>query len=634
MSEQTENNEAEGSFSTVNLTGMTEVELLGHEILLEKRYELSNEQGSEQGRKTNALNGGKGQSRGITSHLEPRYSFEKLGALPDISPLLKTCIDTMATNISRFGHHFVPVYDVIEGKKVLESGKEVSIKVNRDTGEEIPEDVLKTIHEDFIKAVTFFASASIDLPFDELMYQKHINLETYGNAFWEVENNLLTGEPMGINQIKTESMRMMALDDKPIKVDQRVINPITFEWIIIPRWKRFRRFIQFTKGGKKLYYKEFGDPRQMNAHTGEYAPLDEAFNIPRDGSWLEATEILHWKIYSPRDDYGSPRYVSRTPHILGTRAADLVNYALLRNNAIPPAVVIVEGFKSDEIDTQIKEWVKTKRGMGQSFTSLLILQAGLQSTSVGPGSKPVKPSIRIEPLTQILTKDGMFIQYIKNNDEGIVGTFRLTNQFVGMTADINRATAEVADEIVQKQVFIPERNLQDMIINSFLMNALGIRYWKYETKAVRIENSKERSELAVSFAQNGALTFRELRRICKEVLDIQLEEIEEKHMDLTLPQFKALTENGVVLSELVAEGDDVRSPAENAPDYNDLEPDKIESSGSAQDSAEIQKDFHEVNEGNLLVQLVKKLVEMREGIEIQKSYLMTFEEEDSMESAL
>lgn len=619
MTDHTEGGEFK--ISNVMLDQIPESELMEHGMLLSKKYELADQKNPERSGGNSAAQTSPGQSE----VLEPRYSFDKLGALPDISPVLKTCIDVMATNVSRFGGKLVPLYDVVDAKKTLEDGTQVTVKVNRDTREEIPEEVLIERQEEFIRASKFFASASLDIPFTELLYQKHVNLETYGNSFWEVERDIKYEQPVGVCQLKTESIRMLPQDKYAIEVRQFVLNPVDFEWIEIERMKRFRRFVQYGKGGKKLYFKEFGDPRRMNALTGAYIMPDE--DPPADQDWIEATEVLHWKLYHPRDEYGCPRFVARTPHILGTRAADLVNYSLLRNNAIPPVAVIVEGYNSKDIEQQIKEWLKAKQRKGDTFSSMLILSAGMQSGGpVGSGAKPTKPSIRIEPMSQVMTKDGTFIEYIKSNDEGIVGSFRLTNQFVGMTANINRATAEVADEIVQKQVFIPERMAQDMFINSTLMNALRIKYWRYETNAVMLEDSSEKAKLALDFTEKGGITFRELRRVAKDTLGLELEEIEDPVMDKIKPVFDAEARLGL----LPESGSDPAPRAAAETGGADLDTGADTSAGRAEDQVANQEQaqaqakalLQEVEDDDLAVQLISKLISLRDGIQIRKAYLL------------
>lgn len=64
-----------------------------------------------------------------------------------------------------------------------------------------------------------------------------------------------------------------------------------------------------------------------------------------------------------------------------------------------------------------------------------------------------QPEIELKDLADILQKDKLFQEYIKNNRQHIQSTFKLSDLYMGYTKDFNRANAQTAIEIIEKQVF-------------------------------------------------------------------------------------------------------------------------------------------------------------------------------------
>ena len=101
------------------------------------------------------------------------------------------------------------------------------------------------------------------------------------------------------------------------------------EYEMMPYRKRFRRFVQIV-GSKKVYWKEFWDPRQIDARTGKAARDGEAVVL--------ANEMIHWKVYSTGSPYGLPRWAGVLLSVVGSRAAEEINYQYFDNKSVPPLV--------------------------------------------------------------------------------------------------------------------------------------------------------------------------------------------------------------------------------------------------------------------------------------------------------
>src|SRR5262249_40246413 len=166
------------------------------------------------------------------------------------------------------------------------------------------------------------------------------DLESTGNAYWEIRRNQLS-EVHRIGHIPSATMRLMPIDqnhtDAPV---WRRISSIAYHEETEPR--RFRRFVQLVLGQERVYFKEFGDPSVLSASTGRYYATSEELQRVEPAA-KEATEIYHWKIYSPRSAYGIPRWIGAWLAVLGSRASEEVNFIYFDKKGVPPLAICVSG---------------------------------------------------------------------------------------------------------------------------------------------------------------------------------------------------------------------------------------------------------------------------------------------------
>lgn len=470
-----------------------------------------------------------------TEILEPTFNFNRLKEIYDISDALKTCIQAYSVNISGFGYDLVPELDIIQVNKE---------KVYRNNKEPVEPQVLEQMDHEESQLQMFFNSLSLDTTWVKLQTLKREILEIYGNAYYEferdVENNLI-----GVSLIETENIRITKRESTPILITQKIKNPKTLEYLEIKRFKKFRKFVQLVGVKSKIFFKEFNDPRIMNSYDGEYLKdsqgnylykYDESVVNALGKPFRIATEIKHYKLDDPTslDGYGVPRWVSLTPVLLGVRSSDLINFNLLKNKGIPDLIVICEGSKAGTLKKQIEDQISQNKELGK-YGSLLVVE-GEQSAvgQAGTERKYMNPSIRVQPLSELLTKEGMFMSYSDKCTERCNSLFRLPNLLVGKNNDVNRATAEVSKEIVQEQVFNPEQEADDSIINNHIFSMLGIKYFKYKSKSSQMKNTELIANITDKFIYNGSLVPRDGRDIASKLLNKDFEDINEEYMDKPL----------------------------------------------------------------------------------------------------
>lgn len=580
------------------------------------------------GRSSNQLSPNDGKFV-VSEIISPRHDPHKLENMLDRSWVLRANIDAYVSMLASTDFKFHPLIKTSK-KEIIdeETGERKQITVREDTKEQIEPKLAEDIQNEYARLVTTFNAINLDLSFKEINERRVFNQETFGYTFWEIERDKM-GDFMGATPMDTKTVRMMKDDGEKIDVTQLVRNPITFEFDEMERSKVFCKFIQKI-GNKVVYFKEFGDPRFLDANTGEYYEDEDDPTIPEGAR--QATEILHFYIYHPSTRYGSPRWIAHTPNILAVRSADTVNFFLLHNNAIPPVVCIVEGVKSNQIEQKLKEHLAINKG-AKSFNKMLVIQAAAKSATanVGSGAGVVKPSIRFEFLSDVISKEGMFMEFIKSTEDRITGSFRLPNLLVGRMNDVNRATAQVAMELAEKQVFTPLRMAFDFIINSRILTDMKIKYWRFETQAPRLDDSADRAKMITEFVKEGILVPDDGRDEAEGILNKDLPEIDEpwmkKPLKLTIAEVR---KNNGIPPEEPSEAEDSDQPDPDSASQATREQTEDGSNGSDSDEQGSEKGLTKLDEDEIAVKILSKFLEFRDGLETKGAYLYVNEQAEKI----
>lgn len=482
--------------------------------------------------------------------LDPPYDLDFLAEMKNLSESLQACIEAYSVNISGFGYEFLE-----EKPTYLKDGKRY---YKEDHSEVDPQTVLE-MNEELSRLKMFFESVSLDRTWTTLQSLKMNSKYSTGNAYYEVERGG-ANQLQGFIYVEPQNIRLTKRQPELIKIDQFVKNPQTLEYVINERGKYFRQFIQQDSSGKRIYFKEFGDPRIMNALTGKYykdskGKFINQKNIPKsfftqrkkDGEdFVTATELMHFKIpaINDADGYGYIIHINLVPVLLGVSYSDLSDYHTLENKGIPEAMVIIEGAKAKNLVNEIEDILKNNKKL-RNYQSLLFVGAeGVNSgTNVNPSYK--NPSIRIEPLNLILSKEGLKgkTEYIEKVNERVATAFRLPTFFFGKLDNVNRSVAEFAIDLVNKQVFRPKIVEEDADINKFIMTELRAKYYRYASTMGRMENPEIITQNLKDGIQLGSILPSEARPKYSDILGIPLDNISNDFMNTPYPEALGKNEN-------------------------------------------------------------------------------------------
>jgi len=428
--------------------------------------------------------------------IQPPYNLKELKLIAEYSTILQQCVDAYRTNIVGFGLQPDYTFD-INAKDIVEEEK------NQAENEWVR-------LEEFIKYLHFDESA------ETILGYSLEDREKTGNGFVEVLRDGL-GRPAGIEYIDCQNMRVCSYT-VPEEVEFTITENGTPKRI--KRWKKFRRYCQMVNG-KKVFFKEYGDPRIMNLATGKF---DE--NTPEN---LRATEVIHFKIGS--GTYGIPRWIGHIVSLYGARKAEELNYMYFKQGRHTPAAIVVEnGMLSEQSFNQLQEYMNSIEGVENAHKFLLLEAEGIPQENFVDGEEKVTPvKVQIKSLAEILQQDALFLEYDEKTRNKLRSAFRLPPLYTGESQDYNRSTADTARKITEEQVFQPERNNLVGKLNTLFLSDLELTKVKLTLKGPDFRDPLEIAKVLTPFINAGAASPNDLRDLLGRVLGKTLEEWPEEY---------------------------------------------------------------------------------------------------------
>ena len=458
--------------------------------------------------------------------LEPPYDPEALCLLVEHSNSLRQNVDAYATNIDGFGHRLDPAIDLDADDADHEIAEAIFLeRAAGDDSAESPTDqaiaerkekLRHTARIERARLASFFESCSLDHSFVNLRRRTRQDLEVTGNAYWEVLRDG-RGQIARLVYVPSYTVRLMPLDRTPVEVEERNrVSSVSFEPVTARR--RLRRFLQI-QGAEQVFFKSFGDPRVISRSTGLVADSVESLLEASDNDG-PATELLHFAIHSPRSPYGVPRWVGTLLSVLGSRQMEEVNYLYFENKSVPPLALLVSGGRlSDASVPRIERFIEENLKGKTNFHKILILEAE------GSGGTDGRAKIELRPLTDAQQQDALFQVYDERNIDKVGSAFRLPKLLRGESKDFNRATAESALRFAEDQVFQPERDEFDYLINRKLLADMGIQFWRFRSQTPVTRDPERMTQMVEKLVRVGVLTPEEGRTLAGDIFNREFRKI-------------------------------------------------------------------------------------------------------------
>lgn len=290
----------------------------------------------------------------------------------------------------------------------------------------------------------------------------------------------------------------------------------------VREYRKFRKFLQI-QGLQQTWFKEFGDPRRMNASTGLFEG-EEGYTRGQD-----ATEIVHLRLPS-NEPYGVPRWINQLPSIIGSREAEEVNMRYFQDNTVPPMLLLVGNGRLTIASHQ--ELVRTlnSEGVGkQRQNKIMLLEAIGEGESLD--GKQSSIDLKVEKLTDTRQSDGLFKAYDEGNMAKVRSSFRLPPVIVGMSQDVNFATATTSVFVAESQVFAPERSKLDELLNKLLINGpkgLSLKTAKLTSRTPSITSPEMVIKTLTALNVMGAITPRIAQKVANKMMQLEVEQYPEK----------------------------------------------------------------------------------------------------------
>lgn len=433
---------------------------------------------------------GLASTMGATILLPTPYRIGWLFELIDQSNMLRQCIDAYVTNTVQTGWEIGPV------------ARGVTVNANEE-------------HE----LQSFIDNANSEESLAGVMAQVIRDRESCGFGFLEVIRDAL-GDVSLLRRAPAIYTRLCVKDPTDILVNYTISRGRRVS--SVQEYRRFRRFMQIVNG-EQVWFKEFGDPRRMDYTNGAFEGTD-GFDPTR-----LATEIYHFKNPS-NEAYGVPRWISQLPSIIGSREAEEVNMRYFQDNTVPPMLLMVGNGRLTQ--QSYKELTKNLNQVGigkERQNKIMLLEAVGESDSLDGRNSPIE--LKVEKLSDTRQSDGLFKDYDEANMGKVRSSFRLPPVVVGMSQDVNFATASVSAFIAESQVFAPARDDIDEILNKRLVNGqrgLQMRSCKLVSRTPSITSPDMVIKTLTALNVMGAVTPRRAQEIANKMLQLEMEQYPKK----------------------------------------------------------------------------------------------------------
>lgn len=419
--------------------------------------------------------------------LRPPYVMKELKLIAEHSSILQQCVDAYATNIVSFG--MIPSYafdyraaDKMKQNKADEEWDILSFFLKYLSFDEIPETIIGWALED---------------------------KEKTGNGYLEVIRNGI-GEPCAIEYLDCVNMRVTNFTDF-VNTDVTVMEKS--QLVTIPVRKRFRKYV-LVQSNKRVFFKDYGDPRFMNNLTGQYTNSHNGEN--------EANEVIHLK--NGPGAYGKPRYLGNLISMFGARKAEELNYYYFKNGRHVPAAVIVEnGQLTTQSYDEIKSYMNDVQGVDNSHKFMLLEAEGIETKNYADEEdvKPVK--VQIKSLADMLQQDALFLEYDAKHRDKLRSSFRLPPLYTGESQDYNKSTAQTAKQITEEQVFGPQRNIVAGKLSTLFCQSLGLHHVSIVLKGPITSDPIEKAKALTPLLNAGSIAPNDTRDLAGELLGKELE---------------------------------------------------------------------------------------------------------------
>ena len=446
------------------------------------------------------------EARNASEWLTQPYDLRKLKGMVNQSTILPQCIRAYRNNIPGYG---------------------IAVRYKED------EDETEEMSAEYKRAEEVIDLLNLDMDTKEVFEDLIEAREIYGIAYLEVIRNL-AGE---VSQI--EFIRDIPSVTKTIPLEPYQDTEFWYNGRIETRPKKFMKYRQQI-GGKTVYFKEFGDKRVMDIRSGQYT--DEPLDIQ-----YQANEILEFAIGT--EPYGEVRWLGQVLSASGMRKAETLNYNYFVNGRHTPLMIVIKGGTlTDDSFAKLNHYMEDIKGESGQHAFIILETENTDNALDFEGE--TQPEVEIKDIANILQNDELFQAYLDNGRKKIQSAFLLPDLYVGYTTDFNRATAQTAQEVTEKQVFQPERKSLAWVLNNKLLAEFGFQHVEAYFLDPDISNPDDLVKIMQACTTAGGVTPNKAKQVFYETIGESAEDFPDEWGETPLAYSKGSTGGTDTLSGL------------------------------------------------------------------------------------
>lgn len=441
----------------------------------------------------------------------PRFSPVALSVFAGDSPSLAPCISAMEINVDGTGFEIVPSEQM-------------------ETEDENGEPIDFSDDPMYRSLVDLFTNPYPGETMISIRRNLRRDLEETGNGYIEFllnnENEVLFMKYLDSKYTRLVEFTEADRTEVPVPV---VRNGREFTARI---QKNQRRYL-YQKGTTARYLKELGAVRDLDAQSGEWSQRGRRIPLSRRGS-----AVIHFRVDKDHNnEYGLPRWIAQTRSIDGEIQAQNLNLNYFNNGGIPPVIVFLQNgtLNPDSklaLNAALQGSAETKnRGVVVETTS-----------NGGSLEKAATVGIKVERFSSEQQNDSMFGNYAESAYTQIKSSYRLPQIFLGRSEDYNFATAYASIVITEAQVFKPERDEFDAIVNDRVVRGITDQFVFKSRPLIAVDIATQLQILTLAKNSN-AIGNEELIRIGNQLSSLDLNWNGEETATLTPLNTADLTPN-------------------------------------------------------------------------------------------
>jgi capsid portal protein len=198
------------------------------------------------------------------------------------------------------------------------------------------------------------------------------------------------------------------------------------------------------------------------------------------------------------------------------------------------ALLVSGGRLSKSSVPRIEDFIENHIKGKKNWCKILILEAE-SSRQSNASDQSGRLRIEFHPLTDAQQTDALFQNYDERNIDKVGAAFRLPRLLRGDIRDFNRGTARAALPHAEEQVFQPERQEFDFMINRKLLTDMGIRFWRFCSNAPVTRDPQVMAEIVKNLVTANVLTPEEGRRLAGDVFNTEFRAVRAPWVKQPLP---------------------------------------------------------------------------------------------------